>query len=160
MEPRIETLRETKLIGRKMRMSFANFKTVELWHNFMPRRTEIKNSIGAELYSVEVYNDLDFFRNFNPTKEFEKWAAVKVKDFDNVPDKMETLIIPEGQYSVFHYIGKPSEAQSTYQYIYGIWIPNSEWELDDRPHFALMGPKYQGESADSEEEFWIPVKKK
>jgi AraC family transcriptional regulator len=32
--------------------------------------------------------------------------------------------------------------------------------MDDRPYFALMGDKYKGEVLDSEEEFWIPIKKK
>jgi AraC family transcriptional regulator len=160
MEPRIETLRELKLVGRKITMSFTGNKTRELWQSFMPKRAEIENAIGIELYSAEIYNDTEFFKNFNPTKEFEKWAAVKVSDFKAIPDGMNSLVIPEGQYAVFHYRGKPSEAQKTYQYIYSNWLPASEYDLDDRPHFALMGKKYKGEDANSEEEFWIPIKKK
>jgi len=160
MEPRIEKIEATKLIGNKTNMSFVNNKTMELWQSLMPRRKEITNSVGTELYSVELYNDRMFFKNFDPTKEFEKWAAIKVNEFDDVPDGLETLIIPKGKYAVFHYKGKPSEAQSTYQYIYGQWMPNSEYELEDRPHFALMGEKYKGEDPESEEEFWIPIRKK
>ena len=160
MEPRIEKIEETKLIGNKTKMSFVNNKTMELWQSFMPKRKEVNNPVGTELYSVELYNDRMFFKNFDPTKEFEKWAAIKVNEFDNVPNGLETLIIPKGEYAVFHYKGKPSEAQSTYQYIYGQWMPNSEYDLDDRPHFALMGEKYKGEDPESEEEFWIPIRKK
>ena len=160
MEPRIEKIEEIKLIGNKTKMSFVNNKTMELWQNFMPKRKEVNNLVGTELYSVELYNDRMFFKNFDPTKEFEKWAAIKVSGFDNVPGGLETLIIPKGEYAVFHYKGKPSEAQSTYQYIYGQWIPHSKYELDDRPHFALMGEKYKGEHPESEEEFWIPIKLK
>lgn len=160
MEPRIEKIQELKLIGKKIRMSFAGNKTRELWQGFMPKRVEIQNTTGPELYSVEIYNNTGFFRNFNPTNEFEKWAAVKVGDFSVIPDEMDSLVIPEGYYAVFYYKGKPSEAQATYQYIYSNWIPNSEYELDNRPHFALMGAKYKGEDPDSEEELWIPIKKK
>jgi AraC family transcriptional regulator len=32
--------------------------------------------------------------------------------------------------------------------------------MDNRPYFALMGEKYKGENPESEEDFWIPVKKK
>ena len=160
MEPRIEILKETRLIGKKMIMSFANNKTPELWQSFMQRRAEIEKSINPELYSIEVYNDKTFFNHFNPTKEFEKWAAIKVTKLDTIPDDMGKLVIPEGKYAVFCYKGKASEAQETYQYIYGNWIPNSEWVLDDRPHFALMGAKYKGEYIDSEEEIWIPIKPK
>lgn len=160
MQPRIETLNETKLIGKKITMSFASNKTLELWQSFMPRRKEIKNIAGSELYSVELYNNPTFFRNFNPAAEFEKWAGMKVANFDDVPVGMSTLVIPEGQYAVFHYKGKPSEAQPTYQYIFADWIPNSGYELDNRPHFACMGEKYKGEDPQSEEDLWIPIKKK
>jgi len=159
MKPRIEQLRETKLIGSRVSMSFANNRTRELWQSFMSGRGEINNAVGRDLYSVEIFHDPSFFRNFNPAMKFEKWAAVKVTDHNSIPDGMESLIIPGGSYAVFHYKGKPSEAQETYRYIYAIWLPASEYTLDDRPHFALMGEKYKGENPDSEEELWIPVKK-
>ena len=73
---------------------------------------------------------------------------------------MVTIKIPEGLYAVFLYKGKASEAPKTYQYIFGNWIPNSDHTLDDRPHFALMGKKYKNEDPNSEEELWIPIKKK
>lgn len=160
MQPRIEALPEIKLIGKKVNTCFATNTTLELWQSFMPRRSEIKNAIGRELYSVEIYSDADFFNAFNPTVEFEKWAAVAVENFNTIPDGMNELVIPHGQYAVFHYKGKPSQAHATYQYIYGNWIPNSEYDLDDRPHFALMGERYKGEDPESEEELWIPVKKR
>lgn len=160
MNPRIKILPETKIVGLRTSMSFANNKTRELWQGFMPRRQEIKNPVSVDLYSVELYSDASFFTHFDPTKEFEKWAGVKVDSFDNVPDDMYRLVIPKGEYAVFDYKGKPSEAHGTYQHIYGNWIPTSDYVLDDRPHFALMGEKYKGESPDSEEELWIPIKKK
>jgi AraC family transcriptional regulator len=160
MEPSIKDLKEIKLAGRKARMSFANNKTRELWQSFMPGRKEIKNIIGAGRYSVEVYNDTEFFINFNPEREFEKWAVVRVNDFDNLPDGMEALTIPAGKYAVFIYKGRPGEAEGTYRYILGTWLPGSEYKLDDRPHFAYMGERYKGDDPDSEEEIWIPVKKK
>ena len=157
MEPKIETVEETRLVGKKAVMSFARNKTKELWQSFMPEQAEINNTIGSALYSVELYNDTEFFKNFDPAKEFEKWAAIRVKDFNSIPDGMDTLVIPKGQYAVFHYKGKPSEAQETFQYIYGEWLPRSGYRLDDRPHFALMDEKYKGEDPESEETFWIPV---
>ncbi len=160
MKPGIETLNETRLIGKRIKMSFDNNKTVELWRSFSPGIKEIKNSVSPDLYSVDIYNDTKFFIDFNPSKEFDRWAAIEVKDFDTIPDGMDKLVIPEGQYAVFHYKGKPGDSQETFQYIYGIWLPNSEYEMDDRPYFALMGKRYKGEEPDSEEEFWIPIKEK
>jgi AraC family transcriptional regulator len=159
MDPKIETLNELKLVGMKTKMSFANNKTRELWQSFMPRKKEIIQAVDIELYSVEVY-DPGFFKNFSPANEFEKWAAVKVKTLETVPQNMDSLIIHAGEYAVFHYKGKPSEGQKFYQFIYTQWLPGSGYELDNRPHFALMGEKYKGEDPESEEDIWIPIQKK
>jgi AraC family transcriptional regulator len=158
MQPRITVIEETKLIGVRTKMSFANNKTMALWQSFMPRRMEVSAAIGCDLYSVELYPDVAFFSDFDPGREFEKWAAVRVTDFNQIPQGMDTLIIPAGEYAVFPYKGKPSEARGTYQFIYGTWMPGSPYQLDDRPHMALMGEKYKGEHPESEEEFWIPVR--
>jgi AraC family transcriptional regulator len=157
MLPRIEILTEKKFIGRRLLMSFANNKTFELWRSFMQRRKEIRNSIGIELYSLEVYTH-GFFNNFNPNTEFEKWAAVEVTDFDFIPEGMETLIVPGGLYAVFIHKGPASEGPRTYNYIFTEWLPNSEYLLDNLPHFAVMGEKYKQDEAGSEEEIWVPVK--
>ncbi len=98
-----------------------------------------------------------FFKNFNPTRAFKKYAAVKVSDYGDLPDGLEKLIIREGQYAVFDYIGKPSEASETFCYILCQWILNSKYTLDDRPHIAKMGEKYKGEQSGSEEELSIPI---
>jgi len=140
-------------------MSFSRNRTFELWNRFMPRRKEIQNNIGTELYSIEIYAP-SFFDNFNPEKEFEKWAAIEVSDFQTVPDGMETLVLPEGLYVVFLHKGAASEGEKTYRYIFETWLPVSGYEPDNRPHFAVMGQKYKQEDPESEEEIWIPVRKK
>jgi AraC family transcriptional regulator len=124
----------------------------------MPVRDQINNSVGSDLYSAEVY-DRAFFKQFDPAREFEKWATVEVTDFSTVPDGMKPIVFPYGLYAVFLHRGPVSAALTTYRYIYQTWIPNSEYSLVDRPHFAIMGEKYQPESGDFEEEIWIPVKK-
>ncbi len=156
MEPRIESSSEKKFAGKRLTMSFAGNRTGELWQSFMPRRSEIANAVGTELYSMEVYPP-GFFRTFDPDAQFEKWATVEVTSFDNLPEGLETLTAPAGQYAVFIHHGPASEAIITYTYIFQTWLPGSEFRLDDRPHFAMMGEKYKDENPNSEEEIWIPV---
>jgi AraC family transcriptional regulator len=141
-----------------MGMSLAENKTGELWKNFMLRRKEITNNIGTNLYSVQVYDPLHF-QVFNPNKTFEKWAMVEVTDFESVPHGMESFKLPGGLYAVFLHQG-PSEGPTTFQYIFGTWLPNSDYLLDNRPHFEILGEKYKNDDPSSEEEFWIPVKVK
>ena len=58
------------------------------------------------------------------------------------------------------YIGAATMAQPTFQYILGTWLPNSDYSLDDRAHFEILGNKYKNNESDSEEEIWIPIKPK
>lgn len=159
MEPRVEILKEKKLIGKRMVMSLSDNKTGDLWRSFMPGRKEIKNNLGTELYSMQMYDDL-YFDNFNPTTEFEKWACIEVTDFNTVPDEMEAVILKGGLYAIFLHKGAASTGSKTFKYIFETWLPNSNYLLDNRPHFEILGAKYKNEDPDSEEEVWIPIKQK
>jgi AraC family transcriptional regulator len=158
LEYRIETLPEKKLVGKRIVTTFANNKTIEMWRSFMPRRKEITNNIGTDLYSMQIYPPL-FYQNFNPHTEFEKWATIEVRNFDALPNEMETFTLKSGLYAVFLYKG-PASATAPFEYIFGDWIPNSNYVVDDRPHFEILGEKYKNDSPDSEEEIWIPIKPK
>jgi AraC family transcriptional regulator len=156
MNPKIITSSEKKLIGKRLNMSFEDYRVSDLWRSFMPRRKEITNTISGDLISMSVYGQ-KFFEDYDPSREFEKWAAVEVSDFDNVPDGMETFIIKPGLYSVFDYKGSNTD-HSIFEYIFQTWLPNSEYQLDNRPHFEVLGDKYKNNDPSSEEEIWIPIK--
>lgn len=157
MQARIEFLSQKKLIGKQQIMSFSNHNPQELWSRFMPLKKNITNSIGTELYSIEVYPDF-YFEKYNPESTFTKWAAVAVEDFENIPENLETIVFPEGLYAIFTHIGLQAEAVKTYTEIFTIWLPNSTYKLDNRPHFAVMGEKYKHNDSTSQEEIWIPIK--
>jgi AraC family transcriptional regulator len=157
MQPRIEKITEKKLVGKRLRMSLSENKTSELWRSFMQRRNEVRNAIGVDLFSLQVYDSL-YFTEFNPNAEFEKWATVEVTDFDSVPDEMETFTLANGLYAVFVHKGATTTGPETFQYIFGTWLPNSGYTLDNRPHFEVLGEKYKNDDPDSEEEIWIPIK--
>jgi AraC family transcriptional regulator len=159
MNPKIKFIDEKKLVGKKLTMSYANYRMGELWGSFMPRRKEISNSLSIELVSLAVYKP-NHFDDFDPNNEFERWATVEVADFDNVPDEMETYILSSGLYAVFHYIGSSTSIASYYQNIFTAWIPNSDYFLDDRPHFEILGEKYKNNDPLSEEDICIPIKQK
>jgi AraC family transcriptional regulator len=142
-----------------MMVSFSKIKTHKLWSDFMPRKKEIQNSLGSDFYSIEIYSS-SYFTNFNPDVEFEKWAAIEVNGFQFIPAEMETLIFPCGLYAVFVHNGAASAGPKTYEYIFTTWLTNSNFTLDNRPHFVIMGEKYKHEEPDSEEEIWIPIKPK
>ena len=158
IKPNIRMQPPKKLIGKRIIMSLTGNKTHELWKSFMMKLKEIENNIGKDLYSLQVY-ERSYFDHFNPETSFEKWAAVEVTDFDIVPVGMETFELPGGLYAVFNYKGS-SKDNRIFQYIFTEWLPNSEYDLDNRPHFEVLGDKYKNDEPDSEEEIYIPVKHK
>lgn len=155
---RIEKFFEKKFIGKSLILSFTNNKTSELWSSFMPLRSTITNTVGSELYSIEVCSP-GYFDHFDPAAAFEKWAVVEVTDHNSIPEGMKALTVPEGLYAVFLHKGPASEGPKTYEYIFGEWLPKSGYTVDLRPHIAIMGDKYKKEDPASEEEIWIAIKK-
>jgi len=158
MKPRIQICKRKKLVGKRLKMSFANYRISELWKNFGPRQKEITNNLTNDLISLAVYEPTHF-TDFKPTNEFERWATIEVPDYNSVPANMETFDLPGGLYAVFDYKGSNSD-NSIFQYIFEKWLPNSEYILDNRPHFEVLGDKYKNNDPNSEEEIWIPIKNK
>lgn len=157
MTPKIVSIPVKKLIGYSIEMSLLNNQTQTIWQLFMPRLKEIKNAVSADLFSLQNYPD-DYFTNFTPETIFTKWAAVEVKNFENIPEGFEKLEIPSGKYAVFLHKGNTEMFAKTAQYIYTEWLPNSGFQLDNKPHFEVLGDNYLGhENPESEEEVWIPI---
>ncbi|MBC8754591.1 GyrI-like domain-containing protein [Kordia sp. YSTF-M3] len=157
-QPTIKMLPQKKLIGKSTRMSLIENSTPLLWRSFMQNRKTVKNSIGTDLYSIQVYDDTSYFKNFNPQTEFTKFAMTEVTDFDVIPDEMETLTIASGLYAVFIYKGLPQGFPALANYIFAEWLPNSDYELDNRPHFEVLPESYNPMDENSQEEVWIPIK--
>ena len=132
-------------------MSISANKTRELWQNFLRRRKDVPNTVGKNLYSIQLYDD-HYFKTFNPHSTFEKLAAIEVSNFNGVPSDMEAFTLPSGLYAVFLHKGAAATGPTTFNYIFSTWLPDSEYSLDIRPHFEVLGEKYKNDDPESEEE--------
>ena len=158
MEPRLQTATEKILVGKGLNTSLAHDTTGILWKGFMPRIKEIENRRGTELYSVQFYDE-HYFDHFDPQKVFKKWAAVEASQVDSIPHEMQAFTLSGGLYAVFLHKGAHTDT-STFQYIFSTWLPTSDYVLDNRPHFEILGAQYKHGDPLSEEEIWIPIKPK
>ncbi len=159
MTPRIKTLLEKKFVGKSIDMSLVNNKTFELFSGFMPEKKHIKNALSADVYEVMVYDD-SYFKSFNPANTFTKWASIEVSEFDTISEGMESCTLKGGLYAVFNYIGLAKDFSIFMRYILMEWLPDSDYELDQREHFNILGDTYKNNDPDSEEEVWIPIRVK
>ncbi len=157
MNPTIKNFPATKFIGKNLSFTYADYRAFELWSSFMPHRKEILNTIGTDLYNIQI-NPANF--DFNTNTPFVKWAAVAVSNFDFIPKGMKELEIPQGVYAVFCYKGDQSNVAAFFNAIYTEWLPASEYELGNHPQFEILGEKYKNNDPNSEEEIWIPIRNK
>jgi AraC family transcriptional regulator len=145
-----------KLVGFHLRMSLVQNRTGELWQKFMQNRHLIKGSAEEARISLQVY-PVDYFADFHPAKTFIKWAAMEVDDFENVPVTMEKIEIPGGLFAVFQYKGSSLDNR-IFSFIFQNWLPNSRYDLDQRPHFEILSNEYKNMDPESREQICIPIK--
>lgn len=176
--PRLVERAPGNFIGIRMEMSLLEDKTNLLWRSFMPRRHEVMRRTNTDFVSLQVYPG-DYFREFDPMLRFEKWALVEVElsmgDVEEerwnssaekgeneerggaIPEGMESFYLKGGLYAVFaHRGGDPA----IFDHIYGEWLPASDFDLDNRPHFEVLDAQYRHSDPEASEEIWIPVRLK
>lgn len=158
MTPRFETIEGTWVVGIRSPLSAGGTETAQLWQRFMPRRGEIKRRTNANYLAMRVFHS-SAGEQVTPLTPFDEWAVVEVSDIDDLPDGLDSYSLPGGDYAVFVHRGPASTFPETAGHVYGTWLPNSPYELDDRPHFAAMGPQYRPDDPEAEEELWIPIRK-
>ena len=156
--PKILQTPDKKLIGMRLKMSFAEDRTSDLWRSFLPRIKEIGNRLNTDRICLQAYDEVLPYENFSPQMTYEKWAAVEVSDFENIPEMMESFTLLGGLYAVFRYQGRPDEYPPVAAYIYQTWLPNSGYTLDHSPHFEVMGLDYSPFDPMAEEDIWVPIR--
>ncbi len=160
MEPKIVDMPRRTLAGLRIQTSLSENRTRELWQQFRALANGIPYAVGDCSFSVEIYPQGFRMEHLTPVTLFEKWAAVEVASFDSIPEPLELLTLEGGLYAVFVHRGTPADFPKTAARIFGQWLPAYAYELDDRPHFEIMGPAYRPDDPEAEEEVWVPVRKR
>jgi AraC family transcriptional regulator len=155
MEPEIVTRSEVKVIGIARQYQEEDLDIETLWSAFRPNVSQIKNRVGSDAFGIyEAYNEIE------NSVGFSYICSVKVSDFDNVPEGMISRIIPEHLYAVFRHNGPMSSLPETLKYIWGSWLPKSNYEYVEKPDFELYAPGTQSEDPDKILFLHIPVSRK
>lgn len=158
-QPTITNIAAKILAGHRVRMSQVNNRSRELWQSFRPLAPSVRNRIGSDFFSVQVYDSPEYFAAYSPAREFDRWAAVEISSVADLTPAMEILSLNAGLYAVFEYRGTPAEFAPFAQQIFAEWLPASGYMLDDRPHFEVLSPAYRADDPNAEETIYIPVKR-
>lgn len=154
--PRVEMFNGMTVVGLHQIMSFAEPSIRELWQAFRLRVTEVEHRTSEEFISMRIHVDP---LGTAPTLEsrFQQWAGVQVREAVEVPEGMDSHQIGGGRYAVFTYQGCADAFEDAARYIYGEWLPRSDYALADREFFEVLGPSYRPDDPEASEEIWIPV---
>ena len=155
VEPKIVKRKAFKVVGLKYYGNDPKNNCPKLWQEFMKRIGEIRNALPVmESYGLMCTGEEDFVDG-----KFDYIASVSVSDLDNIPEGMVGAEIPEATYAVFTHKGRLDTLQETYEYIYGNWFQNSEYEPLGLNEFELYDDRFTGEES-SQFDIYIPLKKK
>jgi len=155
MEPEIVFRTETKVVGvaRHYREDDLNIET--LWSAFRPDVFQIKNRVGGDAFGIyEEYLEREGDVGFSYV------CSVEVSDLDHVPEGMIGRTIPEHLYAVFGHQGPISYLPETLKYIWGSWLPKSEYEYQETPDFELYSPGTGASDTEKALSLFIPIRKK
>lgn len=158
MEPKIITKPAFKVVGLLQNHDQDNVTQIpELWDSFVPRVASIPNRKGSHYFGVCELVDLN---NVN----FDYIASVEVTENQTPPEGMVYREIPENLYAVFTHTNKTTDLhdplQETLRYIWGTWIPKSDYAPVKAPDFELYDDRFNPMTMQGDIDICIPIRKK
>jgi AraC family transcriptional regulator len=141
-----------EIAGSLQRDKTVKEEIPDAWFNFISRLHEIQgNQDSLVTYGIG--------RPTGGGIHFSYIAGARVDSSEeNVPNRMVCTQVPGGSYASFSYFGQPSNIPKLSNFIYGTWLPTTNYQLN----FGVEIEKYT-EKPDPEGnifvEIMIPIKK-
>lgn len=155
MEPVMVRRPATKVIGISRRYQEDDLDIETLWSAFRPDVFQIKNRVGDDAFGI--YEE---YQEHEGRVGFSYICSVAVAGFDHVPQGMITRTLPAHLYAVFRHRGLISFLPETLKYIWGSWLPKSDYEYLETPDFELYSPRTRPDDPEKVLSLFIPVGEK
>ncbi len=149
MEGRISNIKGFKAVGISYFGDNNNGEIPKLWEVFNRQCKDIKNKSKSMLCYGICDSDMDSEGRFNYV------ACAEVDSFEDLPENMETKVVPEGKYIVYTYSGNLKDLGEFYGNIFTNWLPASGYEMDYRPQLELYDERFM---SNGEFDIYIPIK--
>lgn len=155
MEPQIISQPAMKLVGITNQYNDTDLNLPLMWSGFRPYKNKIKNRINDEAFGI-----YDSYEEDGNDVNFSYACCVVVESFDDVPEGMTTRDLPKQLYAKFVHNGSISNLDKTLKYIWGSWLPKSNFEYEEKPSFELYPPGYNVLDPNSKMALHIPIRQK
>ena len=152
MEPEIIYQDAMKIVGIANPYSDGDLSLPKLWSGFAPFRNQINNRIGQSFFGIyEQYQETE------DSTQFIYICAAQVDNFDDVPQGMITRELPAQTYAKFTHVGPLAKLEETLKYIWGSWLPKSEFNYANTPDFELLPEGFKDKDPHNRIYLHIPV---
>lgn len=131
VKPKIKELKPKQVIYVNSIGDYSGAGTEEAW-NVVCEFAEKQRLFGRNTEFIGISHDDP---NVTDTTKLRYDACVAVDKEIQPEGRVGVKTIEGGKYAMFLHKGPYSGFQELYDYIYGIWLPESEYELGDLPCF-------------------------
>ncbi|TQV87781.1 AraC family transcriptional regulator [Aliikangiella coralliicola] len=155
MEPEIISRPALKLVGIAKQYDNANLSLPMLWSAFRPYKDKIKNRIGDDSFGI-----YESYEEEGDEVKFSYVCTASVSNFDHIPEGMTARELPQQMYAKFTHRGSITNLEQTLKYIWGSWLPKSNYDYIEKPDFELYPSGYNVADPKSEMYLHIPIQAK
>jgi AraC family transcriptional regulator len=149
MQGKIISIEGFKAVGITYFGNNQNGEIPNLWQAFNNRYMDIKQKSKSMLCYGICDDEPDSEGRFHYT------ACSEVDSFEDVPEGMETKVVPKGNYLMYTYVGAIKDLGEFYNNIFAKWLPASEYEMDFRAQFELYDERFMH---NGEFDIYVPIK--
>ena len=157
-EPEIINIAPIIVAGIRFPESQVKDGYAHAWRSF--KKDFPQHSTNKNFYSIFESEELCVPSTFDLQYKANIFIGVESSKYDDLKNH-ELKKIDGGKYAKFTYTGPVKNLLFFYQYIWGVWIVESQYELDTREDFELYTEKFIGEHNEKSEIYiYVPVNQK
>ena len=150
--PRFETRNETRVVGLAKQFSISTPDYFMLWAPF-------KSYIGHIPFEIPNCNFgiYEAAEANGDEAQFSYMCCSGVTEFGDIPEGLQTRVLPEQHYAVFKHRGPFANVQETFKYIWGTWLPNSDFDYSPTPDLEVFPANYNSTAEDAVVDLYVPI---
>jgi predicted transcriptional regulator YdeE len=128
-----------------------------LWMGPVPHSYDIGK--GNSRIGDDAFGIYESYEEQGDEVSFSYVCTVQVSSYDEIPDGMTAREIPEQMYAKFTHTGPVDNLDHTLKYIWGSWLPKSNFDYVEKPDFELYPPGFNDKDPKNKLYLHIPIKR-
>lgn len=159
IEPQFVRLNEFVIAGYRKHTRNGFGVIGESWYQLKTHWNDIERKNKKTMFGYEDYSE-DFT---SEPLAFYYMAGVEVKEDTELLEGMYRKVVPAAEYAVFTVNGNNANGEigKAFYYIYNIWLPNSEYCIDERvmADFEYYDERWDCQTGTAQMDIYVPVRK-